>query len=61
LHIAPSIASTFKREFNQAKSTNDIIKNQRVIEIASRSIPVLIRPIEIEIPNNEPEVVIPNA
>jgi hypothetical protein len=38
LHIAPSIASTFKREFNQAKSTNDIIKkNQRVIEIASRS------------------------
>lgn len=40
--------------------TNDTVKNEAVIEIASCSVSIVARPIEIKIPHEEPKVIIPN-
>jgi len=49
LHIAPSVGSPFKGQFNQTQMVNDIIKNKCILKVSSTPIFVLQRPIKVEV------------
>jgi hypothetical protein len=52
LHIAPGKRPALERELKETQVTNDVIKNDSVIEATPRFIPILRASIEVEITHN---------
>jgi hypothetical protein len=57
LLVAPSIRSTFEGKFNEAKVTDGAVKKLYILVIASCSISILQRSIEIKISHEDPKAI----
>jgi hypothetical protein len=61
LHVTPGVASTLDWEFSEPQMTYDIIEDESVIKISSWSISIIRGSIEVEIPNKQPKIIVPNV
>jgi hypothetical protein len=50
LHVTPGVASTFQGQFNKTDIVDYIVENKSVIEVSSRSIPILSISIKLKSP-----------
>jgi hypothetical protein len=57
LLVAPSIRSTFEGKFNEAEVTDGAVKKLYILVIASCSISILQRSIEIKISHEDPKAI----
>jgi hypothetical protein len=52
LHIAPGKRPALERELDETQVANDVIENDRIIEVSPSFIPILRASIEVEITHN---------